>query len=800
MLSRRSLLFLSKILAATVALTALSACGSPEQKAQGYYDQAAALIAKDDYVQARKSLLTSLKYKSDKIETWRLLAVVDERAKAVSALFQDLHRIVELDPKDNEARLKLASIMVAGGAADAAQKLIETIDDGDKPNAALHALKASILMRQHDLSGAVREAQRAVEIDPGNVDATVLLAAKKIADGDGNGALHLLDGLPDDRKTDSRVQLERVQAYIRVGDTAQAEAALRKLVSDNPSVPGYRNELVRFLIASKHFDEAEKELRAIATASPKDSKAELDLVKFLVSWKGTAAGRAELDACIKAGGDVFDYQIARAEIDVADGHFNEAIDQFKALVKVANTTDRKVSTEAKLAEVYVRKSDFAAAEPVVADVLQQDKNNVQALKLRAALRLEQGNFDAAIADLRQALTQQPKSVDVLLLLAAAYERGGKNELADRQYADALKASNQNLIVAQRYVGFLQRRGDLSHAENVLLDVATRDPTNIALLTSLAQIRLSRQDWSGVMAVAAMISKLNGGAVTADEIRAAAFAGQKRFDDSISALEAARAAAPKSLQPVVNLVSTYIRLGKTDKASDLLRDAMKQFPDNAEALVLLGQVQMAQNKPNEAEQTYKLAIEKQPKDVKGYLALSEFYAHQKNYKAAIGTLQAGLQALPGNLNFRFLLAGLHIQAGESDEALAEYEAILKDQPGSLLAVNNVVSLILDNSPDKASLDKALAMADRLKGATAPQLQDTYGWAEFKRGNIKDAIATLEAAKSKMPNNAVVRYHLGMSYLSNGDVDKAQAELKAASDLEPDGTQLKKNILSAMKRQG
>ena len=54
-----------------------------------------------------------------------------------------------------------------------------------------------------------------------------------------------------------------------------------------------------------------------------------------------------------------------------------------------------------------------------------------------------------------------------MLLAVAYERGGKNELADRQYADALKSSGSNPDVALRYVAFLQRRGDAAHAEDVL---------------------------------------------------------------------------------------------------------------------------------------------------------------------------------------------------------------------------------------------------------------------------------------------------------------------------------------------
>ena len=56
-------------------------------------------------------------------------------------------------------------------------------------------------------------------------------------------------------------------------------------------------------------------------------------------------------------------------------------------------------------------------------------------------------------------------------MAVAYERSGKGELADRQYADALKSSNFNPDVVLRYVAFLQRKGDAARAEEILTEAA-----------------------------------------------------------------------------------------------------------------------------------------------------------------------------------------------------------------------------------------------------------------------------------------------------------------------------------------
>lgn len=770
----------------------MSGCSSPEKRAQNYYDSGMALIAKNDDLNARLELLNAVKYKSDKIEAWRALAGVDERTKAGQLLFQDLRRIVELDPTDLDARLKLVRIMAGAGAADAALKVVEAANEGDKPSAELHALKASILARTNDITGAVREAQRALEIDPKNVNAVMFMAAKKLSDKDADGALALVNTLPTDPKIETQISLLKIQALVQKRDLPLAETLLRKLVAENPGERGLKEQLVQLYIAERRFNDAEKELRAAANADPSDSRWGLELVRFLIAVKGAAAGKEELDARIKAGGDVFDYQVTKAEFDFSQGKVAEATEQLKALLSAATVAERKLAIQAKLAEIYVSRSNFAGAEPIITEILQNDRRNIVALRLRATMRIEQGQFDAAISDLREALNDQPKQTDLLLLMAASYERSGKNELAERQYADALKASGFNPNVGLKYIAFLQRRNEVAHAEEILTEIAERNPRNLEVLGSLAQIKLSQKNWAGALAVADTIGALNDGQALADQVRASAFAGQNKNDQSVAALEAAHSVAPNALQPVVSLVSTYIRLGKAEVAETLLKDMLSKHPDSAELLVLLGQTKLAQNRPEDALQNFKAAIAKQPKDPNGYNALAGLYVRQKNYDSASDVIQAGLREQPTNLNFRFSSAGILILKGDSSAAMAQYESILQDQPRSLLAINNLVSLILDNRSDKESLDRAFSLAESLKNSNVPQFQDTYGWMLFKKGDYNAAVSILEAAQTKLPKLAAVHYHLGMSYAAAGQSEKAAEQFQTASNLEPDGTSLKELI--------
>jgi tetratricopeptide (TPR) repeat protein len=486
-----------------------------------------------------------------------------------------------------------------------------------------------------------------------------------------------------------------------------------------------------------------------------------------------------------------------AELDAAQGKLSEATELFQSLAKSASTPERKLAAQGKLAELYVGKANFAAADPIIADMLQKDRRNTMALRLRAAIRIEQGQFDGAIADLREALNDQPNSPELLLLMAVAYERSGKNELAERQYADALKSPGADANVVLRYVAFLQRRGDLSHAEDVLTDVIGRNPRNVQMLSALAQVRLARQNWAGALATADAIGTLGESRGFAEQIRAAALAGQNKIDQSISALEAAHAAAPDVTQPVVLLVSRYIQVGKSEKAEMLLQDMLKKYPANAQLLVLMGQTKLSQNKNDDAIQNFKSAIAQQPKDPVGYVSLYEFYLRQKNYAAASEIIKAGLDEQPNNLNLRLASAALVFLKGDQEAAISQYESILKEQPKSLLVINNLVSLLLDYRSDKESVDRGLALAEDLKSTNVPQFQDTLGWAEYKRGNFKNSVEILEGAQSKLPDSAAVRYHLAMSYLATGEPEKASEQLKTALNLESDETALKQKIRSAMK---
>ena len=521
----------------------LAGCGSPDDRAQSYYEHGMKLFAEHDNAKAAIELRNAVRLKKGLIGAWKALAEIDEASRNWSGVVTDLRTIVELTPNDVAARLKLGKLLLLAGSSDEALRLANAGIEADSRNADVHALKAAISFKLDNHAEAVREAQTALELDPTNADALMVLAIDRLAGGDAKGALSLLQGTSvadlKDLENNLGLQLLKIKLFGQTGDFKSLEAALKKLVELNPQESGYRKLLINFYVEQRRIDDAEKEMRALVAANPKDLEAALDLVRFLYAIKkAPPAARQELNARISAGGEVFPYQMALADMDFAEGNLADGKQLLESLIKAGSSPEHVRTAKIALAQMYLSKRNFDLAETQVTDVLRNDPHNVSALKLRASIHLERAQLDSAIADLLEALNYQPRSTDLMTLLATAYERSGLIELADKQFADATKASDFDANIGLEYIAFLQRRGSVARAEDILVELNKRRPNSIQVLSTLAQVRLARQNWVGAEEIAESIRRSGNDGGTADQILGAALIGLNKYDEAIAAFQKA----------------------------------------------------------------------------------------------------------------------------------------------------------------------------------------------------------------------------------------------------------------------
>src|SRR5262245_32767079 len=194
-----------------------SGCSSPEDRAQGHYERGMKLLAQNEYLKASLEFRNALQLKKDLVGAWRGLAQIEERNRNWESLIAIRQAIVELDPSDIEAKLQLALLLTRTNALDQALTLVNAAEQLDTPDARLLGAKAVILLRLNDARGAVREAQAALKIDPANGLALLVLAAERLARGDGEGALGVLDRSPVTESMAIAVPLFKIRIFEPMG-------------------------------------------------------------------------------------------------------------------------------------------------------------------------------------------------------------------------------------------------------------------------------------------------------------------------------------------------------------------------------------------------------------------------------------------------------------------------------------------------------------------------------------------------------------------------------------------------------
>ena len=145
----------SKLGVAGFALAAflLAGCSSSEEKAQSYYEHGKELLAAKDYDRAEVEFRNAVQYNKRLLPAWRDLAQVEELTHKWGALVPVLRNVLELDPNDMAARLKLGRLLLMGGGVDDALRLANDVKAPDDQNPDLLALKAAILLKLKDTLG-----------------------------------------------------------------------------------------------------------------------------------------------------------------------------------------------------------------------------------------------------------------------------------------------------------------------------------------------------------------------------------------------------------------------------------------------------------------------------------------------------------------------------------------------------------------------------------------------------------------------------------------------------------------------
>ncbi len=195
--------------------------------------------------------------------------------------------------------------------------------------------------------------------------------------------------------------------------------------------------------------------------------------------------------------------------------------------------------------------------------------------------------------------------------------------------------------------------------------------------------------------------------------------------------------------------------------------------------LLGELLLTKGESAAALAHFETATRLNPKWVTPWIHLARAHYAQKRASEGDATLRRGLDGSPENEQMRLLLALSLGAQGHYDDAIGEYEAVLRRAPSSILAANNLAAILVDRKGDPKSLDRALTLSRSFESQKPnAYLLDTLGWTHHKMGHQTDAVRILQQATTLVPDHPILNYHLGAAYAKGGQRVEALTHLKKA----------------------
>jgi tetratricopeptide (TPR) repeat protein len=586
----------------------------------------------------------------------------------------------------------------------------------------------------------------------------------------------------------------KLRALTTLQDVEGTEAHLQAMYRQFPENEDVQRSLISFYLQRQDFAGAEQFLRDLAGPETGSPDGFVPVIQLIERAQGRDAAKAEMqrladvNAEFPENSNFFNALLAGYLFD--DGERDQAIADMQAILENAEPNEQTRRIKGTLANMLLRTGNQVGARALVEEILVEDASNVAALKLRAQLLIDGDNPTDAISDLRRALDQSPRDVEILLLLASAHERNGNTELQGERLAIAVDVSNGGARESLLYADFLLRQGRTDAARSVLDDARNANPRNVDILSQSARLALANGSLGIVRGIIADLERIPEdprAAEIAIALQSALLLQQDRADEGLALLQQQAGPGGENTGAVFAVIQTQLRNGRIGEARAYLNTLLAESPEDDNLRLINAALYVAEGQPEVSEQILREMIAANPAQ---QTAVGQLYVQLRRtgrVEEARVVLNAGLEVSPDGARLLQYQAGELEALGDIEGAIAIYEDLYSRNSSNVTVANNLASLISTFRDTPESLERAAAVARRLRGTDIPAFQDTYGWIAYRQGNYADALEYLQPASEGLPNNALVQYHLGMTYMALNQTENARTQLERAIELAgPDTT--------------
>ncbi len=624
-------------------------------------------------------------------------------------------------------------------------------------------------------------------------------------------------------------KVERIQSglvkgadFVRLADWDKANIEVRNVLQIDP-----KNAQAYFI--SGQIAEGKRELqRAFGSYSKAVElkadhlEAKVGLARVYLFAGDTPKSDQAVSEVLAADARNLGARTMKAALLARQGQVDEAIVLAKTLIAEQKSTP--VETSMLLAGLYASQNKAADALAAIEAALQGDPKNLSLLQVAAQIAGTATDLavqSKAVGFFRAAADQSPKNADLWTAWAIHHTRRNELDLAEQVLRASMRAQPDDSQRTLALLDFMSARRGKDVAEKEFVAVIAAKPKDATLRFGLVNlyrasdrpadarrvlqeiVEISKDAPSGLVArnqlaadrlangKVAEARTLIGEVLAASPRDGAALVMRGRMlladGDARNAVIDLRSAAkdqPASPEVVGLLAQAHRKADEPQLAREVLADAVKFKPDNADLRLLLAadmadakefkaaateidaaikaapqnlraydmkaQLALVQKDGAAAEKTFVSLKTQFPKDPAGFVKLGQLYAEQKRFDAALKEYDAASSLAPGAPGPMLSAIGVLIAQRRFDEANTRIEALMKREP------KNVLPYQLRGELAVARGDLPLAEQSYRKmiefAPTVPAGYTSLARVKAQRNNLGEAIGVLEEGERALPKDA------------------------------------------------
>ena len=345
-----------------------------------------------------------------------------------------------------------------------------------------------MLLLARQFEDANSRAEKALEIDPKNVEA-LILHANALA------GLNKFEDALNEVEAAIREEPDRTASYTILGamqmvhgDRQEAETAFRKAVETDPKSVDARLALVNYFWAVGRRSDAEAQLKEALTIDPKNVLANRALALFYLGARQPKEAEPYLKTLAETLPD------GTGKLLLADYYISlQRRDEAQRILEAVAASGVKGASSAKLrlAGLGLGSGDPAAAMKLIDDVLAKEPHNWEALLAKGQTLLGLGKVGEAFAAVQSAAQTNPQSSETQFALGRMYVLRGQRQEADAAFTQALKLNPRMAIAEYELAKLHFAANQLDQAEQFARAAVLKVNGYVAPHLLLARIYLMR---------------------------------------------------------------------------------------------------------------------------------------------------------------------------------------------------------------------------------------------------------------------------------------------------------------------